>query len=148
MLYIACGHHLKNPQKRLVISEVHPLTSASLHFRKISWTHHQKKRKKSDFRKRLFVNSTLKTITEEIAELLPRFLQKLHSVNSCSDFCNFIKLICSDKFPLINILLLCSLMLYNGTAWAKHSMMAFKDDTLKFWWVIYRLFHGKTLRFL
>ena len=64
---------------------------------------HKKKNMKSNFRKRLFKKSTLETMTEEIMEILPGFLQKLHHENLCYDFCNFIKLVCNKKFPLTNI---------------------------------------------
>jgi hypothetical protein len=108
----------------------------------------KKKNIKSNFRKRLFRKSTLETMTEEIMEILPGFLQKLHHENLCYDFCNFVKLVCNKKFPLTNISFLLFLDVVRWYSLPRTSMMTYKDDTMKSWRVIYRLFHGKILRFL
>ena len=87
-------------------------------------------------------------MTEKVTHLLPGFFQKLHSANLCYDFCNFINLVCNNKFPLTNIALLLFLDAVRWYGLPITSMMTYKEDTMKFWRVVYRLFHGKVFRFM
>ena len=77
-----------------------------------------------------------------------RFCQSFLKVGLLSDFCNFLRLIKADKFPLHNI---SALLFFEDVHWfslGNISQMNYSDECMKFWKVFYMLFHGKVLRFI
>ncbi|XP_076094128.1 uncharacterized protein LOC143064860 [Mytilus galloprovincialis] len=64
------------------------------------------------------------------------------------DFCQLIRLIAEDKFPLHNISFRLLLEVVRWYSVDNTSKMFYSESTLKFWKVMYRLFHGKVLRFM
>ena len=77
-----------------------------------------------------------------------RFCQSFLKVGLLSDFCNFLRLIKADKFPLHNI---SALLFFEDVHWfslGNISQMNYSDECMKFWKVFYMLFHGKFLRFI
>ncbi|XP_060585975.1 uncharacterized protein LOC132741740, partial [Ruditapes philippinarum] len=67
---------LESAQLSLLISTVRQWISLPVFQDDMLNAPHKKKNMKSNFRKRLFKKSTLETMTEEIMEILPGFLQK------------------------------------------------------------------------
>ena len=83
-----------------------------------------------------------------MSEILPIILTKLLKVGFLLDFCNFLRLIKADKFPLHKISVL---LLFEGVHWyslGNSSQMIYSDECMKFWKVFDRLFHEKALRFM
>ena len=82
-----------------------------------------------------------------MSEILPIVLTKLLKIGLLLDFCNFLRLIKADKFPLHNISML---LFFEDVHWyslGNTSQMTYPDECMKFWKVFYTLIHGKTLRF-
>lgn len=81
-------------------------------------------------------------------DILPSVLKKLRQAGISSDFCNLLRLIHLDKLPLTNISLLLFLDVVRWYSLENTTNMQYSIDCLKFWKVMYRLFHGKALRFM
>lgn len=99
-------------------------------------------------RKKLFKGGYLDKITEDMLQLIPLALLKFQTAGLLQDFVNFIKLITTGKFPMNNI---CLLLLFDVVRWYNTdttSQMSYSEECMKFWKVLYRLFHGKVLRFM
>ena len=108
----------------------------------------KEKQKKQVQGKRKLFSDALSDKINEITELLPCLLKKLQDAGIVNDFCQLVRLICEGKFPLDNIALLLLLDVVRWYSLESTTQMTYRGDTLKFWKVLYRLFHGKTLRFL
>ena len=54
-------------------------------------------------KKKLFNHGQQEAVTTEMIDLLPVVLQKLQSAGLSGDFCNLLRLISKDQFPLHNI---------------------------------------------
>lgn len=80
-------------------------------------------------------------------DILPSVL-KIRQAGISSDFCNLLRLIHLDKLPLTNISLLLFLDVVRWYSLENTANMQYSIDCLKFWKVMYRLFHGKALRFM
>ena len=81
-------------------------------------------------------------------DLLPIVLKKLQCAGLLGDFFTLIRLISKDKFPLHNISFLLLLDVVRWYSVPNTSNMFYSEQCLKFWKVVYRLFHGKVLRFM
>ena len=106
------------------------------------------KRCKDKKKRKLFSPSKDEHIVNEIQELIPGVLKKLKNENLKVDFCNLIKLISEDKFPLQNIALQLLLDVARWYSVDNTSKMFYSENCMKFWKVMFRLFHGKALRFM
>lgn len=80
--------------------------------------------------------------------LIPTALNKLCAVGLLVDFCALIRLICTNRFPLNNIAFRLLLDIVRWYSLRSTSKMEYSTDCMKFWKVMYRLFHGKALRFM
>ena len=99
-------------------------------------------------KRKLFQVSEQEQLIEEMVELIPTVMKKLQKEQLLVDFCQFMRLISKEKLPLQNIALL---LLFDVVRWYSvdnTSKMFYSDSCLKFWKVMYRLFHGKVLRFM
>ena len=63
-------------------------------------------------------------------------------------FVNFLKLLHEEKFPLNNIALLLFMDVVRWYSLENTSNMEYSEQGITFWRVMYRLFHGKALRFM
>ena len=99
-------------------------------------------------KKSLFKATLKEDMVKEIIDLMPVVLQKIDEAGVLFDFCNFLRMICNGKFPLKNIAFLLLLDVVRWYSLNKTSEMTYSEDTMKFWKVIYRIFHGKLLRFM
>ena len=82
-----------------------------------------------------------------MSEFLPIVLTKLLKVRLLLDFCNFLRLIKANKFPVHNISVL---FFFEDVHWyslGNTSQMNYSDECMKFWKVFYTLFI-KALRFM
>ena len=98
--------------------------------------------------RKLFTPSEDENITENMLDILPSVLNKLNAAGHRADFCLLLRTINSDRFPLHNIALR---LLFDVARWYSldsTTQMTYSNDSLKFWKVVYKLFHGKVLRFL
>ena len=99
-------------------------------------------------RKRLFDYSTKEIILQELIYLMPSVLDKLQSAGRLIDFTNLIRLISQGKFPLQHIFCLLLLDVVGWYNCDNTSNMFYSPECMRFWKVLYRLFHGKALRFM
>ena len=102
-------------------------------------TKKQKNKSRISSRK-LFELSTDEQVTDEIINIMPSVLNILKKAELKSDFCNLLKGINAGTFPLTNIAFR---LVLDVARW-----YSVDNTTLKFWKVLYRLFHGKCLRFM
>jgi len=105
-------------------------------------------KRKSIGKRKLFIPSSSEKVTEEIIEIIPGVLSKLGRRGLLTDFCNLLRLIHEDKFPLNNISFLLLLEVVRWYSLTNTSQMFYSSETMKFWKVLFRLFHGKALRFM
>ena len=80
--------------------------------------------------------------------MLPIVLRNLEEVGQKEYFTKFINLIHSGNFPLENIWYLLFLDLVDWHSCDTTIRMRYRPETVKFWQIGYRLFHGKFLRFM
>ena len=99
-------------------------------------------------RKELFEKSALEKSEYQILHLMPKVLNKLQESGHIVEFCNFIRLVSEDKFPLRNISWLLFLDVVRWYSLQTTTQMTYSEESMKFWKVLYRLFHGKALRFM
>lgn len=87
----------------------------------------------------------------EIAEMvstLPAVLKSLESAGHKEKFKQFLDLLASGTFPKTNICYLLFLDIIEWFSCESTTQMRYGKETLKFWQIGYRLFHGKFLRFM
>ena len=99
-------------------------------------------------RKKLFNHGQKEAVTTEMIDLRPVVLKKLQSAGLFGDFCNLLRLISKDQFPLHNFSFLLLLDVVKRYSVPNTSNMFYSEECLKFWKVVYRLFHSKVLRFM
>ena len=99
-------------------------------------------------RKELFEKSALEKSEYQILHLMPKVLNKLQESGHIVEFCNFIRLVSEDKFPLRNISWLLFLDVVRWYSLQTTTQITYSEESMKFWKVLYRLFHGKALRFM
>ena len=80
--------------------------------------------------------------------MIPIVLNKLQKQGLKHNFCKFIRLVSEEKFPLQNIALHLLLDVAKWYSLENTSQMLYSETCMKFWKVMYRLFHGKILRFM
>lgn len=106
------------------------------------------KGKKKKSRRKLYHENTDEKIVADIVSILPSVICKLKAANVLGHFCNFVKIIHNGSFPLTNIAFLLFLDVVRWYSLDNTSNMEYSEDCLKFWKVMYRLFHGQSLRFM
>jgi hypothetical protein len=97
-------------------------------------------------KRKLFQDSEQEQLIDEMVELIPTVMKKLQKEKLVVDFCQLLRLITEEKLPLQNIALH---LLFDVVKWYSvdnTSTMFYSDSCMKFWKVMYRLFHGKVLR--
>jgi hypothetical protein len=87
-------------------------------------------------------------VLEELYAILPTVLRNLDEVGQKESFTKFVNLIKSGNFPLQNICYLLFLDLVEWHSCGTTSLMRYRPESMKFWQIGYRLFHGKFLRFM
>lgn len=106
-----------------------------------------KKANSTKSKKQLFLEDNIKC-TDEILKLIPTILSKLQKAGHLTEFCNLLRLIAADRFPLQNISFLLLLEVARWYSVDNTTKMFYSDQAMQFWKVFYRLFHGKALRFM
>ena len=106
------------------------------------------KRKKSKIKRKLYKESVEEKIIDDMTVILPSILNKMKNVGLLGDFVNLFKLLHEDKFPLNNIAFLLFLDVVRWYSLENTVNMEYSEEAIKFWRVMYRLFHGKALRFM
>ena len=85
----------------------------------------------------------------QLYETIPTVIEKLKQYGQLDLYIKWCNLVAANKFPLDNI---CYLLFLDVVQWFSSSqtsqMRYFQEETLNFWKVGYRLFHGKFLRFM
>lgn len=104
--------------------------------------------KKSRIKRKLYGETVEETIIREMTDILPSVLNKLKNGGIMGDFVNLLKLIHEGKLPLTNIAFLLFLDVVRWYSLDNTVNMTYSDQAIKFWRVMYRLFHGKALRFM
>ncbi len=84
----------------------------------------------------------------DMIDLLPKVLKSLEDVGQKESFLKFMGLIASGTFPLHNICYLLFLDIVEWFSCDSTTHMRYGHETVKFWQIGYRLFHGKFLRFM
>ena len=103
---------------------------------------------KSNKKRKLFSPSKQEELVAEIQDLIPTILKKLDTEGLKSNFCSLLRLISDGKFPLQNIAFHLLLDVAKWYSIDNTSKMFYSEKCIKFWKVMYRLFHGKVLRFM
>ena len=85
---------------------------------------------------------------EQMSNLLPVVLQTLHEEGQLETYMKFNYMLASREFPTKNICYLLFLDLVDWFHCDNTSRMRYRPETVKFWQIGYRLFHGKYLRFM
>ena len=85
----------------------------------------------------------------ELYDIIPVVIEKLKQCGQLDLYMKWCNLVATNRFPLDNI---CYLLFLDVVQWFSSSqtsqMRYFQEETLNFWKVGYRLFHGKFLRFM
>lgn len=95
-------------------------------------------------------NATLDTGSAfaEMEEMLPAILSTLFEHGKLDSYLKFNRLIHEKKMPMNNICFLLFNDLINWYSSTNTSQMRYQKETMKFWQLGYRLFHGKFIRFM
>ncbi|VDI46739.1 Hypothetical predicted protein [Mytilus galloprovincialis] len=99
-------------------------------------------------RRRLFTDSPEEKLSSDVQLILPSVLNNLNKGGYKEDFCLLLKGIASGKFPIHNIAFRLLLDIAKWYSLDNTTQMQYSSESMKFWKVVYRLFHGKALRFL
>ena len=84
----------------------------------------------------------------DMIDLLPKILKSLEDAGQKESFLKFMELLASGTFPLHNICYLLFLYIVEWFSCDSTTHMRYGHETVKFWQIGYRLFHGKFLRFM
>lgn len=106
---------------------------------------HQEPRVK---RRKLFTPSRDEIVIQEMQELVPTIINRLKKDGLKEDFCVLLRTLASGAFPLHNIAFLLLLDVARWYSLDSTTQMKYPVHTMKFWRVLYRMFHGKILRFM
>ena len=79
---------------------------------------------------------------EQLSDLLPAVLQTLQEEGQLEMYMKFNDLLASQEFPTKNICYLLFLDLVDWYSCENTSRMRYRTETVKFWQIGYRLFHG------
>ena len=84
----------------------------------------------------------------DMIDLLPKVLKSLEDVGQKESFLKLLGLLASGTFPLHNICYLLFLDIVEWFSCDSTTHMRYGHETVKFWQIGYRLFHGNFLRFM
>ena len=84
----------------------------------------------------------------DMIDLLLKVLKSLEDVGQKESFLKFMGLLASGTFPLHNICYLLFLDIVEWFSCDSTTHMRYGHETVKFWQIGYRLFHGNFLRFM
>lgn len=90
----------------------------------------------------------MEVLIKEITGLIPSVLQNLKDAEKHVEFCVFLRQIVLKKFPLHNIAFLLLLDVAKWYSLKTTTQMKYPAESMEFWKIMYRLFHGKALRFM
>ena len=79
---------------------------------------------------------------EQLSDLHPAVLQTLQEEGQLETYMKFNNLLASQEFPTKNICFLLFLDLVDWYSCENTSRMRYRTETVKFWQIGYRLFHG------
>ncbi|MEW8548751.1 MAG: hypothetical protein AB2693_35060, partial [Candidatus Thiodiazotropha sp.] len=85
---------------------------------------------------------------EEMENLLPKVLNTLFESGKLHSYLKFNRLLANKELPMNNICFLLFTDLVEWFSCNNTSMMRYQAETVQFWRIGYRLFHGKFLRFM
>ena len=85
---------------------------------------------------------------KELESLLPAVVDRLYDYDHLDDFINLLKLIAADTFPMKNISFLLLLEVARWYALTNTNLMHYRDETMLFFRVGMKLFHGAFVRFM
>ena len=108
-------------------------------------------RKSASSKRKLFesdTDSSWAQLYKNISDALPDVCQALFNKGLLDDFHTLVLLIRDDVFPLDNIALKLLLEVARWYGLESSTQMFYSTDTLLFWRVLYKLYHGGILRFL
>lgn len=97
-------------------------------------------------KKKLFDNCEMGNVVDELVNIIPNIVTRLRKEGMLADFVTFMRLINEDKCPLNNISFLLLLEVSRWYSIQTRTQMFYSEKTMKFWKVLYRMFHGKALR--
>lgn len=92
--------------------------------------------------------SSFKSAYDELIATLPGVLEALEADGHLESFLKYTRLLSRGKIPKSNICYLLFLDLVDWYSTDNTSRMRYRPETIKFWQIGYRLFHGKFLRFM
>ncbi len=95
-----------------------------------------------------FSHTSYDLFEKELHDIVPMLVPVLDRGGILVDFVVLCQQLASQKLPTSNIALLLCLERAKYQACQSTSRMHYRQSTLKFWKVLYRLFHGKALRLL
>ena len=84
----------------------------------------------------------------DMIDLSPKILKSLEDAGQKQSFLKFMGLLASGTFPLHNRCYLLFLDIVEWFSCDSTTHMRYGHETVKFWQIGYRLFHGKFLRFM
>ena len=84
----------------------------------------------------------------DMIDLLPKILKSLEDAGQKESFLKFMGLLAFGTFPLHNICYLLFLDIVEWFSCDSTTHMRYGHETVKFWQIGYRLFHGKFFRFM
>ena len=96
----------------------------------------------------MFDNCETGNVVDELVKIIPNIVTRLRKEGMFADFVTFLRLINEDKFPLNNISFLLLLEVSRWYSLQTTTHMFYSEETMKFSKVLYRMFHGKALRFM
>ena len=108
----------------------------------------KKREKKPKGRKKLFSDGSTENLINEITKLIPDLVLKLRVAGIVHNFCTLLKVMANGRFPLHNIALTLLLDVARWYSLETTTRMTYPKESIRFWKVMYRLFHGKALRFM
>jgi hypothetical protein len=87
-------------------------------------------------------------LVDEITLIIPSVLKTLEKSGLREDFCLLLNGISSGTFPVNNIALILLLDVAKWFSLSNTTQMVYSEESMKFWKILYKLFHGKALRFM
>ncbi|KAK3086499.1 hypothetical protein FSP39_019282 [Pinctada imbricata] len=84
----------------------------------------------------------------ELGSMLPKVIEALETEGQLETYLKFNRLLAAGDFPMTNICYLLFLDLVEWFSCPTTTLMRYRSETLKFWQIGYKLFHGKFLRFM
>ena len=82
-----------------------------------------------------------------VLKRLPEFMTNLQEHNCLEDFLTFVELVVYHRYPLDCIAFRCFLDTVRWYSVSSTSQIVYREETKRFWRMVYKLFHGGALRF-